>query len=88
MYMNEITSAGAEPTYLKLGSSRKLKRLKSSLRLLFNGVPVIRIRWTLFSDFSRLKIRLLSDLTIACQLKLCVYQHQLLLSKRKHPERY
>jgi hypothetical protein len=48
---------------LKFVGSRKLSKLKSSRRLLFKGVPVIRIRCTVLSVFSRLKIRLPSDLT-------------------------
>lgn len=43
--------------------SRKFSRLNNSRRLLLSGVPVNKTRWTVLSCFSRLKIRLLSDLT-------------------------
>ena len=46
-----------------MSRSRKLRRLNSSRRLLFSGVPVNRILCTLLSVLSRLKIRLPSDLT-------------------------
>lgn len=49
--------------HLKLASSRKLSRLNNSRRLLFNGVPVNRIRWTELRVFSCLKIFEESDFT-------------------------